>query len=120
MEAPLSILSSYTSNLHRARCHTKANQGSPAEGANSRERQAKASGKGPALAARELHEDQATYLLSMQVGELQEEEGGVHAYSLAGGSVFMSPQGYRLDDSLGPPVEFLSALELSILPQTLP
>jgi hypothetical protein len=46
--------------------------------------------------------------------------GSDHVCSLVGGSVSGSPQGSRLCDSVGLPVEFLSPLGSSVLPATLP
>ena len=44
----------------------------------------------------------------------------MYAISLVGGSVSESPQGSRLDDTVGLRVEFLFPSVLSILPLTLP
>lgn len=43
--------------------------------------------------------------------------GPAHTHSLVGDSVSVSPQGSRLVDSVGLPVEFLSPLGPAILPQ---
>jgi hypothetical protein len=42
--------------------------------------------------------------------------GPAHAHSLVGGSVSGNPQGNRLVDFVGLPVEFLSSSSFSILP----